>query len=118
MPAASGAEPIGLDGRQSRTARSRLAICEACLDLIQEGVLQPSADQVAETARLHFAGQENLVLVECDAEQLGEQLRWEASREGQLFPHFYGAIPVHLARRVLPLPLNEAGVPVVPDLKQ
>ncbi len=40
----------GLDGRQSRTARSRLAICEACLDLVQEGVLQPSADQVAERA--------------------------------------------------------------------
>jgi AcrR family transcriptional regulator len=40
----------GLDGRQSRTARSRLAICEACLDLVQEGALQPSADQVAERA--------------------------------------------------------------------
>jgi AcrR family transcriptional regulator len=39
-----------LDGRQSRTARSRLAICEACLDLVQEGALQPSADQVAERA--------------------------------------------------------------------
>ncbi len=36
------------DGRQSRTARSRLAICEACLDLVQEGELQPSADQIAE----------------------------------------------------------------------
>jgi TetR/AcrR family transcriptional regulator of autoinduction and epiphytic fitness len=40
----------GLDGRQSRTARSRLAICEACLDLIQEGELQPSADQIATRA--------------------------------------------------------------------
>ena len=39
-----------LDGRLSRTAQSRLAICEACLDLLQEGVLQPSADQVAERA--------------------------------------------------------------------
>jgi AcrR family transcriptional regulator len=38
------------DGRQSRTARSRLAICEACLDLVQEGELQPSADQIAERA--------------------------------------------------------------------
>jgi AcrR family transcriptional regulator len=52
----------GLDGRQSRTVRSRLAICEACLDLVQEGVLQPSADQIAERAGLsrrsvfnHFA---------------------------------------------------------------
>ena len=34
----------------ARTARSRAAICEACLDLVQEGVLQPSADQVAERA--------------------------------------------------------------------
>jgi TetR/AcrR family transcriptional regulator of autoinduction and epiphytic fitness len=47
MPAAAAE---GLDGRQSRTARSRLAICEACVDLVQEGVLQPSADQIAERA--------------------------------------------------------------------
>ncbi len=39
-----------LDGRQSRTVQSRLAICEACLDLVQEGALQPSADQIAERA--------------------------------------------------------------------
>lgn len=39
-----------IDGRQSRTLRSRRAICDACLDLVQEGVLQPSADQIAERA--------------------------------------------------------------------
>jgi AcrR family transcriptional regulator len=39
-----------LDGRQSRSARSRTAICDACLDLVQEGALQPSADQIAERA--------------------------------------------------------------------
>ena len=51
-----------LDGRQSRTARSRVAICEACLDLVQEGALQPSAEEIAERAGLsrrsifnHFA---------------------------------------------------------------
>jgi AcrR family transcriptional regulator len=36
-----------VDGRQGRSARSRLAICEACLDLVQEGELQPGADQIA-----------------------------------------------------------------------
>jgi AcrR family transcriptional regulator len=41
-----------LDGRLSRAARSRQAICDACLDLIQEGVLQPGADQVADRAGL------------------------------------------------------------------
>ncbi len=41
-----------IDGRVDRVLRSRLAICDACLDLIQEGVLQPSADQVADRAGL------------------------------------------------------------------
>ena len=48
----SRASSLSVDGRLSRTVRSRLAICEACLDLVQEGVLQPSADQVAERAGL------------------------------------------------------------------
>jgi AcrR family transcriptional regulator len=39
-------------GRSDRLLRSRQAICDACLDLVQEGVLQPSADQVAERAGL------------------------------------------------------------------
>jgi AcrR family transcriptional regulator len=43
---------VAVDGRGDRVMRSRLAICNACLDLIQEGVLQPSADQVAERAGL------------------------------------------------------------------
>jgi len=43
-------EPDALDGRQSRTLRSRRAICDACLDLVQEGRLHPSADEVAERA--------------------------------------------------------------------
>jgi AcrR family transcriptional regulator len=46
---APGAEER-IDGRQNRTLRSRRAICDACLDLVQEGVLQPSADQIAERA--------------------------------------------------------------------
>jgi AcrR family transcriptional regulator len=57
----AGAAPW-VDGRQVRTQRSRQAICEACLDLVQEGVLQPSADQIADRAGLsrrsifyHFA---------------------------------------------------------------
>lgn len=40
------------DGRVDRVTRSRLAICDACLDLVQEGILQPSADQVADRAGL------------------------------------------------------------------
>lgn len=48
----SHAASQSVDGRLSRTMRSRLAICDACLDLVEEGVLQPSADQIAQRAGL------------------------------------------------------------------
>ena len=56
-----------------------------------------AADQVAETLRLHFAGQADLVVVGFEADALGDALRWEASRGGALFPHLYGPLPVALA---------------------
>jgi AcrR family transcriptional regulator len=52
VTAPTPAAPRLLDGRSSRTRRSRQAICDACLDLVEEGVLQPSADQIADRAGL------------------------------------------------------------------
>ena len=52
------------------------------------------AAQVQETARLHFHGQSDLVLLSVDACQLGEALKWEKSRGGALFPHLYGPLPI------------------------
>jgi len=49
-----------------------------------------TADQLAETAEKHFAGQSNLVLVAVDAAALGPALKWEPARGGALFPHLYG----------------------------
>lgn len=67
---------------------------------IEDGFVHLSAaEQVAETARRHFAGQEDLVLVELDAEKLSE-LRWEVSRGGARFPHVYGEVPVSAVVRV------------------
>lgn len=60
--------------------------------------------QVAETARRHFAGQEDLLLIAVDADVLGDRLRWEPSRGGDLFPHLYGSLPLTAVRRVQPLP--------------
>lgn len=51
-------------------------------------------DQLAETARKHFAGREDLVLLSVDAEALGPLLRWEPSRGGALFPHLYAPLDV------------------------
>jgi len=49
-----------------------------------------TAAQLAETLRLHFAGQDGLVLLAVRTAALGENLRWEPSRGGDLFPHLHG----------------------------
>jgi uncharacterized protein (DUF952 family) len=81
----------------------------AAIDLRDGYIHFSSAEQVAETARLHFAGQDNLVLVSVDTDALGPALQWEASRGGALFPHLYGELPLTAVRRVDPLPLGSTG---------
>jgi uncharacterized protein (DUF952 family) len=81
----------------------------------QDGFIHFStAEQVAETAALYFAGQDDLVLVAVDAEALGAALKWEPSRGGALFPHLYGALPLAAVTRVAPLPLGPDGRHVFP----
>ena len=52
-----------------------------------------TADQLQGTLDKHFAGQAGLVIVEVDLEMLGDDVRWEVSRGGALFPHVYGVLP-------------------------
>lgn len=74
-----------------------------------------TADQVAETAARHFAGQDDLLLVAVEAEALGEALRFEPSRGGALFPHLYGDLPLRAVRAVDDLPLGTDGRHVFPE---
>jgi uncharacterized protein (DUF952 family) len=75
-----------------------------------------TAEQAAETATRHFAGQRDLVLVSVDSAALGDRLKWEPSRGGALFPHLYGELPTTAALRVEPLPLDADGRHVFPKL--
>lgn len=52
-----------------------------------------AAHQVRETAAKHFAGRTDLVLLGIDEAKL-DGLKWEPSRDGDLFPHVYGDIPL------------------------
>ena len=74
-----------------------------------------TAAQVAETARRHYAGRANLVLLWIDAPALGAALRWEPSRGGALFPHLYGSLPASAVLKVAPLPLGADGSHVFPN---
>jgi len=83
----------------------------SAIDLEDGYIHLSSATQAAETARLHFAGRDGLVLVQLRAEDFGEALKWEASRGGALFPHLYAALDPARALAVHPLPLNTDGWP-------
>jgi uncharacterized protein (DUF952 family) len=74
-----------------------------------------TAEQLAETARRHYAGQNGLLLLGVNAAALGSALRWEPSRGGALFPHLYGALPLAAVTRVEPLPLAADGQHVFPS---
>ena len=65
-----------------------------------------TASQVVESARKHRAGETGLVLLEVDALVLGEPLRWEPSRGGQLFPHLHGPLPTNAVAVEFDLPLG------------
>jgi len=81
---------------------------EALRDARACGELRPSADdardgfihlssaaQLRATLERHFRGQRSLLLLSVAVERLpAEALRWEPARDGQLFPHLYGALPV------------------------
>ena len=75
-----------------------------------------TAEQIVESAAKHRTGQEGLLLLSVDPDILGDNLKWEQSRGGALFPHLYGDLPVSAAAQVNELPLGTNGKHVFPDL--
>jgi len=75
-----------------------------------------NAEQLEATLAKHFTGQDDLVLISVDAAVLGDDLRWETSRGGKLFPHLYGSLNVSDATKVQELPLGSNGH-ILPDLE-
>jgi uncharacterized protein (DUF952 family) len=75
-----------------------------------------TAAQVPETARKHFFGQTGLFLIAVDAGALGEALRWEPSRNNELFPHLYGDLELGAVTSILELRARADGSHDVPEL--
>jgi len=57
-------------------------------------------------------------LLALEAADLGDSLKWEPSRGGQLFPHLYGPLPLTSVLWAKPLPLGSDGRHVFPELEQ
>lgn len=83
--------------------------CGAPVDLADGYIHFSTGRQVRKTAALHFAGQEELLLITVQADKLGNGLKWEPSRGGDLFPHLYGELSLDAVMSIAALPLDQDG---------
>jgi len=100
-----------LEASAWRTAKAAGVFEGSAVDLRDGFIHFSNAGQAQETARLHFRGVADLVMLTVDADALGEALKWEASRGGALFPHLYASLPAAAVLEARAVALDEAGVP-------
>jgi uncharacterized protein (DUF952 family) len=95
----------------------RQGVYRGSADDARDGFIHFStASQVAGTARKHFFGQTGLFLVEVDADALGGALRWESSRNDELFPHLYGDLDLGAVIGVRDMQARADGTHDIPEL--
>lgn len=77
---------------------------------VADGYIHLSTEaQLTETVDKHFAGQDDLHVVAVDLAVLGDAVKWEPSRGGQLFPHIYADLPLNAALAYGPLERDANG---------
>lgn len=86
------------------TAVERGSFAGSPADLADGFIHFSTAAQLPGTAARHFHGMKDLVVVAVEADALGDALKWDPSRGGDLFPHLYGPLPVSLAVSVSEMP--------------
>jgi uncharacterized protein (DUF952 family) len=95
----------------------RQGVYRGSADDARDGFIHFStASQVAETARKHFFGQTELLLIVVDADRLGEALRWERSRNDEMFPHLYGDLDLRAVLEMLDMHTRSDGTHDIPEL--
>ena len=90
------------------------AFAGAPVDLADGYIHLSTAAQLTETVDKHFAGQDDLYVAAVDLAALGEAIRWEESRGGQLFPHIYAALPLSAVIAYGPLERDADGTVRLP----
>jgi uncharacterized protein (DUF952 family) len=73
--------------------------------------------QLAQTLRLYYSGQDNLVLAAVEAEALGVALKWEhAPSRGEDFPHLFAPLPLSAVKWTHKLTRDAHGAAILPPL--
>lgn len=83
---------------------------------LQDGYIHFStAEQAYETAAKHFYGQKDLKLLKVATASLGDALKWEVSRGGDLFPHLYAKFSTSDVVSVIELREDNDGGHIFPE---
>ncbi|MFM9936001.1 MAG: DUF952 domain-containing protein [Novosphingobium sp.] len=103
-----------LTGPQMAVLETEGVFAGAPIDLA-DGYIHLSTDsQITETVDKHFAGQTDLHVAAVDLAVLGDAVKWEPSRGGQLFPHIYAPLPLNAVLAYGPLERDTDGAVRLP----
>lgn len=92
-----------------KTAQGSGVFAGTVLDTLDGFIHLSTAEQVPVTLERHFADATELMLLAIDADGL-DGLKWEKSRDGGLFPHLYGVLPMAKLLWAKPIDRDESGV--------
>ena len=93
-------------GPEWATLRTNRVTTGAPIDVSDGYIHFSTAEQVAETAAKYFADVDDLFLIAVDTDALGDDLKWEPSRGGALFPHLYRDMRLEDVHWAQPLPIE------------
>lgn len=97
-------------------ASKEKGVFDGSADDQQDGFIHLStATQLSGTLAKHFQGQGELLLIGFDDKAINDGLRWEVSRGGARFPHYYGALPTNRAVSEHLIALAPGGQHILPE---
>ena len=90
--------------QEELAAAQQSGVFEGSSDDKRDGFIHfSSASQLAGSLNKHFSGESGLLIAAVDADTLGRDLKWEESRNGDLFPHLYRSISLSEFKQVRPV---------------
>jgi len=117
MPTETQFPPVAykvLTGSQLAELEENASFAGSFADLADGFIHLSTAEQVPGTLDKHFAGHSDIHLAAVDLAALGEAVKWEPSRGGDLFPHVYAELPLGAVLAHAPLEREENGRLVLP----
>ena len=88
--------------------------CGSAADIADGYIHLSCGSQLDATLDKHFSGVDGLMLVAVDLSRLGDTVRWEPARGGELFPHIHGRLPVDAVVSVATLERTADGMVRLP----